>query len=81
MTSTWEMTRKGKYCRISFTDQRVIVVIDDVQVTIANPHRRGKGGRKYHACEAHCVRLFERAMRTRKHEGARVRVMSNEADD
>lgn len=62
MTSTWEMTRKGKSARISFVDERVIVVIDDVQVTIANPTRRGTRRHKYWACETHCVRIFDRAL-------------------
>lgn len=62
MTSTWEMTRKGKRARISFVSAQILVVIDDVQVTIANPPRRGHRRHKYWACEAHCVRLFDRAL-------------------
>lgn len=62
MTSTWEMTRKGKAARISFVADRILVAIDDVQVTIANPPRRGSGRHRYWPCEAHCVRLFDRAI-------------------
>lgn len=62
MTSIWEMTRKGKAARISFVAHKIFVVIDDVQVTIANPPRRGSGRHRYWACEAHCVRLFDHAL-------------------
>jgi hypothetical protein len=61
-TSTWEIKRKGKAARISFVAHEIFVVIEDVQVTIANPPKRGSGRHRYWPCEAHCVRLFDRAV-------------------
>lgn len=62
MTSTWEITRKGKAARISFVAHEIFVVIDGVQVTIPNSPKRGSGRHRYWPCEAHCVRLFDHAI-------------------